>query len=610
MPAGASIPFSRAQVFQESSRLNSYRHRVAFALLTLILSGCATTRQLAIDHPATKPSALQPLTGSPGVDGDDYYVQLISEFDFSGDSKWKEGCRDIGEGYAKGASTSLLMFQVKNESLKLYREVPGFIYQSAGGRCNFTLEAKKVYLTPWMRLDAGKDTQIDYSFITSNSSDVDLGKLANDVNAASNVLALTGVGTGVALVGKIASGWMLNSTAGQNLQAQSAEAGKRHQESRSLPPAVVVSGNGGKINQTIFSVYELVENKLNPFAKPQALGELKVYADVKSSLLLKTANNGLPDARDLSLDELWRSKIQAGTADMNLQKFIAETDHPERPNLQPDWNNYREMELNCRKLKVVMKDLGFNKYDRNAVLYYFLDKNPEWKNYNVTGQKILAGEIRLSLLQQYRAKNFDGCLSQGDYETMKAMGLSVNSEQDWATMTQQVQEKESYFAAIRAIERQLVAVIRNPNPGEMERQAFPLIASRQNGNGTVLLQNHLGNFGLEKILNVPAIAGDGLVINAAQLAQVFTGLKVVDSTCARAAFEQGRPIKNVAILLFATNPDSPLAKGGALEFEFDGGKITRLAFQHPTFRDFKQDILNHPEMGDCRIDPAWVERIQ
>jgi hypothetical protein len=25
----------------------------------------------------------------------------------------------------------------------------------------------------------------------------------------------------------------------------------------------------------------------------------------------------------------------------------------------------------CRKLKLVMKDLGVNKFDRNAVIYYF-----------------------------------------------------------------------------------------------------------------------------------------------------------------------------------------------------------------------------------------------
>jgi len=176
-------------------------------------------------------------------------------------------------------------------------------------------------------------------------------------------------------------------------------------------------------------------------------------------------------------------------------------------------------------------------------------------------------------------------------------------------MLQQVQEKESSLAQIQALERQLVAVIKNPNLSEMERQAFPLMATRQSGNGTVLLQNYLVNFGLEQILNVPVIPGDGLVINAAQLAEVFTRLRVGELSCARPVFEQGRPIRHVAILLFATSADSPLARGGALEFEFDAGKINRLAFQHPTFRDFKQDILKHPEIGDCRIDPAWFDRL-
>lgn len=590
--------------------MNSYRPFGCLVLLAGILSGCASVRELNIDHPHTQPAALQALPGTQGLDGDDYYVQLVSEFEVKGDSRWQEGCHDVASTYAKGGSTALLMFQVKNEALRLNREVPGFIYQSAGGRCNFSLDAKKVYLSPWMRLDSARGTQIDYSFITSKNGDLDLGKLARDVDAASNVLALTGVGTGVALMGKIASGWMLSGPAQQTPQAQPADAGKRHQESRSLAPAVTVSGRSATVNQTVFPVYETMESKLNPFSKPRILGELKIYGDVKSSLLLKTSDSGLPDARDLSLEELWRSTIQGGAGDMNLEKFIGETGHPDRPNLQPDWNNYREVELDCRRLKVVMKDLGFNKYDRNAVLYYFLDKNPDWKNYNVTGQKILADEIRLSTMQQYRARNFGGCLTQDDYESMKAMGLLANSEQDWANVVEQVQQKESYFGAIRAIERQLVAVIGNPDPGEMERQAYPLIATRQNGNGTVLLQNHLGNFGLEKILDVSAIPGDGLVINAGQLAQVFTDLKFADLSCARAGFEQGRPIKNVAILLFATNPDSHLAKGGALEFEFDGGKIARLTFQHPSFRDFKQDVLNHPEMGDCRIDPTWFERIQ
>lgn len=585
-------------------------HPIAFVLLALgVLSGCASTRTLHIDRPATTATELQPLGNSKRVDGDDYYVQLISEFDFSEERKGSEACQELGSKYGKSATTAMLMFQVRNEGLRLDRQAPGFVYQSSNGRCNFTLDAKKIYLSPWMRLDFAKGTQIDYNFVTSQSSDVDMGKLAADVNAASNVLALTGVGTGVALMGKVASGWMFSKVEPAVQEVPSVDTATRHQESHSLPPPVVVAGDSGKVNQALFAVSERVENPLNPFSGPQALGEVKVYADLKSSLLLKTAINGLPDARDLSLEELWRSQIQLGSADVNLQKFIAEADHPDRPNLQPDWNNSLEVEVNCRKLKVVLKDAGFNKYDRNAVLHYFLDNNPDWKNYNITAQRVVSGDLRLNQLQQYRAKNFSGCLAPDDYETMKQMGLAVNSESDWAGMLEQVREGESYLGTIQALERQLVAVIRNSNPGQMERQVFPLIATPQNGNGTVLLQDRLGTFGLEGILNVATIAGDGLIISAGQLAQVLTSLRFGELSCARSAFEEGRPIKNVAILLFTTNPDSPLARGGALEFEFVGGKITRLAFQHPSFRDFRQDVLNRPETGDCRIDAGWFDRI-
>jgi hypothetical protein len=348
---------------------------------------------------------------------------------------------------------------------------------------------------------------------------------------------------------------------------------------------------------------------MNPMAKPQMLGELKLSAEVKATLLLKTGGNGLPDARDLSLDELWRSQIQNGSNGESLQQFIVNAKHPEKPNLQPDWNNYREVEQNCRKLKIVMRDLGFNKFDRNAVLYYFLAQTPEWKSYNVTGQEILSGDARLGPLQQARAKNFGACLTQDDFESMKTMGLAVNSDRDWSAALQQVQEKESYLGNIQALERQLVSVLKTPNAADMERQAFPLITTKQNGNGTVLLQNNLGSFGLEQMLNLQAMPGDGAIVNAGQLAQVFTNLKIADVSCARPAFEQGRPVPNVAILLFATQSESPLSKGAALEFEFNAGKIVRLSIQNTALRDFRQGVISHPEIGDCKIEHSWIERL-
>ncbi|MBS1214394.1 MAG: hypothetical protein H6R26_3011 [Proteobacteria bacterium] len=591
--------------------MNSLRLLSAVVSLALVLTGCTTNRELSLGRPAVQSEPLPALGGTNAVDGDDYYVQLLSDFQFGGEVGDEEICRDLGSSYRKGGTTSLVMFQVRNDMLKFRREVPGLVYRSASGRCSVSLDAKKVYLSPWMRLDSGQDAQVDYRFATTSDDDLDLGKLGNDVNTASNVLALTGVGTGVALMGKLASGWMTYSAKVQPAASApgSAALAKHHEESHSLPPAVVLSGNRATVNRMSITVREVEAGSWNPFAKPRVLGELKVYADSRPSLLLKTGANGVPDARDLSLEELWRSSIRSGAEGMSLQRYIQEADHPDRPNLQPDWNNYRDVELNCRKLKVVMRDLGFNKFDRNAVLHYFLDKTPEWKNYNLTGQKALSAATPVAQLERYRAANFGGCLVDDDYEVMKSLSLPVNASVDWTNTLQQLREKESYLSGIRALERQLVSVVRNPNPTEMERQIFPLVSSRQSGAGTVLLQDRLGNFGLERLLNVPTVPGEGLVLGSAQLAQLFAGLKIADASCARPAFEQGRPVPNVAILLMATAPESPLAKGAALEFEFDGSRIVRIALQSPTFRDFRQDIISNPQLGDCRIDPTWLERL-
>ncbi len=590
-----------------------------FLSLTAILTGCASTREIGIDYPSAKPVVLERLPGFKSIDGDDFYVQLVSQFDAKNDDALKQGCQEVSRNYSNSLTAAALMFRIKNESVKLHAEVPGFIYQATTGKCNFSFDAKKIYLTPWMRLDTAKATQIDYSFIKSRKNDLDFSKIAGDVNTASNVLMFTGLGTGVAVMGKLASGWVLRSqemktplpaAAPAQAPARPADLGSR--ESHTLPPIVTVADGSVALNEVRFPIYQMASNGMNPLqAKPDLFGELKIRVDSRPSLLLKIGDNGLPDARDLSPEELWRAKIQAKEdSQVDLRNYIAEADHPQKPNLEPDWISYKDVESNCRKLKVVMKDLGFNKFDRNAVLFYFLGSSPDWRNYNTTAKMVLAQEPKSSLLQQYRAKSFAGCMSQDDFEAMKLMGLEVNSEHDWEGIVQGIHEKEAYFAAIRSIERQLVAVAKNLNITEAERQLFPLITTRSGGEGTVLLQNHLSSFGLEQWLNTPSLPGGGAVITAAQLASVFANLKIDELSCARPAFEQGKPIRNVAILLLATQADSPLARGGALEFEFDGGKITRLAFQHPAYRDYRQDLIDHPELGDCRVATALLERVE
>ncbi|MGH8548476.1 MAG: hypothetical protein ACRERU_07725 [Methylococcales bacterium] len=633
-----------------------------------LLAGCSTTRQVRIEYPSSESSHLESLPGFAGIDGDDYYIQLISDFDFTGNQALRESCSDIGPSYDSGAFSATLLFHIHNDALRFEREASGFLYQTSTGKCNFSFEAQKVYLTPWIRLDSSKDNLINYSFLTSENTDVDLSKLAGDLNAASDLLALTGVGTGIAVIGKLASYWMLGthkdlgpgSAAGKQqpsatqtiinqvitegrsagiLKDPAAQAenpvatprageapqapgkgdreasehraqGQRRSESHSLPQVASYSGKAGTLNEARFKVYEVIQGSLR-FLDPdtRSLGTLRVYPEILPSLLLKIAPNGLPDATDLSLDELWRSKIKAGAADINLRQIIASAEHDEQINLEPDWRQYDELEINCRKLKVVLKDLGFNKFDRNAILYYFLNNSTDWKNYNVIGQPGLPNEFRMSQLEKLRSKNFGKCLSPEDYKTMKRMGLPVKTAEDWNAIAESGQEKIKLLGPLQSIERQLVPVIKNPNPEEMERQAFPLLATQAGGNGTVLLQNHLSNFGLEQILGVPAIPGEGVVISASQLAKALSGLKIAELSCARPAMEQGKPIANVGLLLFTTQAGSPIATGGALEFEFNGGIISRLTIQHPTYRDFKQSLEDYPEIGGCRIDSHLIDKL-
>ena len=612
----------------------SNRYVVSF-VASFMLAGCTPTRQIAIDYPSsqgndpqtvqsTQLHQFQSLPGFEVIDGDDYYVRLISEFNFKGDNVLKSGCNNITPSYEKGDLSSSLVFSIRNDVLKFNNEVPGFVYKASSGKCNFKFEAKKTILTPWIRLDSGKATDVDYSFISSANSDMDVPGLTNDVTAASNLLALTGVGMGVAVAGQFA-GQLAKTTP---LATASKTTIKNSSESHSLPSMVDFSGNKGVLNQTLFKVYAVAEGGVNIFgADTQPLGELKIFPELTPSLLLKSTANGVPDGRDLTFDEISYSAIKSATGEVKLLQLIEDSKHPAKPNLKPDWANYADVENNCRKIKLVLKDLGFNKFDRNAFLYYFLANSSDWKNYNSSPQKVQSSEISSKEIAGYQAKNFGSCLAAEDYAVMKSMGLSVNSPVDWQQMESTSQKKEQFLSPLKSIERQLISVLNNPNKVEMEQQLYPLLATAKNGDGTVLLQNHLGDFGLEKLL-VPAptsevasaplptistpitIPGEGLVVTARQLVQVITGLAFNEFSCARLVpDQQGQSLANDGFILFTTKPNSPRAKGGAIEFEFSGGKINRIAFQLSTYRDFEQGVLDHPVSGDCRIDSAFISKL-
>jgi hypothetical protein len=638
-----------------------YSHSLKFSLLaSVVLVSCAETRQLAVDYPtvesndpksaqSTKAHQFQALSGFQSIDGDDYYVRLISEFDFKGDNVLKSGCDSITPSFKKSDLSSALIFNVRNSILKFNNEAVGYSYQATNGKCNFKFDAKKLNMTPWMRLDSGKETSVDYSVYSSANSDVDVAGLVNKATAASSLLAFTGVGMGVAVLGQFAGQW-LNSNQ-QNLTTTVAPTplANHSKETHSLPAIVRYSDKIGTLNETVFKVYAVAEGGINILSSDtKPLGELRIYPEITPSLLLKTKADGIPDARDLSLIEISQSPMKSATGEINLQQLIEQSKHPEKPNLKPDWNNYEDIQSNCRKLKIVMKDLGFNKFDRNAYIYYFLTNNADWRNYNIPSQKVQNEDISAKTLQKYRSKSFDNCLAADDYATMKVMGLTVNTESDWAQLGDSSQKKEQFFMPLKSIERQLVAVLKNPNKAEMESQIYPLLTTATKSNGSVLLQNHLGDFGLEKLLQpatsvvpvpvpdkaatqgtpvanaptpssttssiIPAtptpIPGEGLIITARQLVQVFSGLAFNELSCARVIPEQmGKQTANVGIVLFTTREGSPRSKGGAMEFEFSGGKINRIAFQSPTFRDFEQDVIDHPEIGGCRIDPEFLAKL-
>lgn len=583
----------------------------------------------------------QPLAGFPAIDGDDYYVRLVSEFTAQGDNFLKGGCSDLAP-YRKDDLSAALVYRVRNDIVKFQGEAPGFLYQATTGKCNFKFDAKKLNLTPWLRLDNGRETQVDYDFYTNANSDLDVSGLVGDVNAASGILALTGAGLGVAIMGQLAGQWMQNTQqSAAPAPAPTAPAGKQSSESHSLPALTAYSGKTGHLNQSVFKVFEVDESGFMLGAETKPLGELKVYSEIAPTLLLHTGPDGVPDARDLSFGELSLSTIKSAAGDINLSQLIEQSLHTDKPNLKPDWNNYADIETNCRKLKLTMKALGFNKFDRNALLYYFLANSSDWKNYNIDRHNAAAFGLRPKTLAEYRAKNFGVCLTEDDYAVMKAMGLAVNTRADWDQLGATSRQQEQLFSPLQSIERQLLAVLRNTSPAEMERQLYPLLMTADRLNGKVLLQNHLGDFGLEKLLNpqpgaalfftsapadtalppappaanpasaVPAatspIPGEGIQVSAAQLTQAFLGLKIAELSCARPA--PGQQGKGIGILLFTTQQGSPRAKGGALEFEFADGKIHRIAFQLPTYRDFEQDIADRPEVGGCRIDPEWLTKL-
>ncbi|CCE23512.1 hypothetical protein [Methylotuvimicrobium alcaliphilum] len=574
----------------------------------LVLTGCSTSRQIAVDYPVAQANDLKPLGGYQAVDGDDYYVQLFSEFELKGDSTLKTGCSEIGSGYEKGSSTAGVVFKVKNEALNYKQEVTALVYQGSSGKCNFNLETRKAALTPWLRLDLSKDTTIDYQFMTSNQSDTDISKIIGDVHKSTNLLALTGVGIGIAMMGKLADEWV-QSPIGQTAVSAPSEA-KVSTETHTLPLAIQSDGNKTVFRETRLPVYEVVEGG-NPFSGgPKQLGELRIYPEIRSSLLLKQVSAGIPSARDVSLQELLSMPIRMGEGNIELRQLLENSPIDEKPNLQPDWRKYGEVESQCRKLKRVLRGLGFNKFDRNAVLYYYLAQSPDWSNYNIPKIRAIADDLRPATLQQFRSRNFSGCLIDEDYQTMAMMGLSVNSAQDWQAIQDARQKKESVLGPVQSIGRQLTSVIQNKNPAEMARQIYPLIATPKEGGGKVLLQNHLGEFGLESMLGIDYMPGEGIVIGYQQFEQVFSWLYIDQLSCTRPAIEQGKPLGHIGLLMFTTQDGSPWPKGGAIEFEIQSGKISRIAFQHPTFRDFEQSLNDYPEIGGCRIDKSFVDRLR
>ena len=637
---------------------------IASLVSSSMLLACTPTRQIALDYPSSQDvksdssqsidsTKFEPISGFKVIDGDDYYVRFISEFEFKGENVLKAGCNNMTLSYENGDLLSSLTFSLRNDALKFKNEATGFLYQSGTGKCNFKFEAKKTALMPWVRLDYGKETAVEYSFTSSTNREVNMTGLAGDVTAASSLLALTGVGVGVAAVGQIAGQWAKNSA--QTTPAPKTSV-KQSSESHSLPNMVGYSGKTGVLNKVKFKVYSVAEGGVNVLgAETQVLGELKVSPEISASLLLNTNSDGVPDARDLSLSELGYLPNKVLEGETKLVRLLEQSKSSDKPNLKPDWTNYADVEANCKKIKLALRDLGFNKFDRDAFLYYFLVNSPDWNNYNKSSQQLLSDDISSKALEDFKTKNFGSCLVADDYIVMKAMGLSVNSQADWQELQASGNKKSQALLPLRSIERQFARVLTNSNKSEIEQQLYPLLHTNIKGDGTVLLQNYLGDFGLEKLLSDPKvqvnvaltsndnginssnnsqvvpvdgskqstpvtivseaapvipIPAEGLVVSARQLAQVISGLLFNEFSCTRLLpDQQGHLNANAGMVLFTTKQGSPRQKGGAIEFEFSAGKINRIAFQLPTYKDFEQSVIDHPSLGDCRIDAAFINQL-
>lgn len=586
--------------------MQRYHYFLSLVLGTCLLTtACSTKRQIAVDYPANKTITLAPVKGYDVIDGDDYYVQLISDFVLQGGGSLKEACSELSSGYESGNLSAALVFTVRNEALKLNRDVGGFLYEATTGQCNFKMDTKKALLTPWMRLDTAKDTSVDYHFLTSTSREANFDKLMGHLGTASNLLALTGVGTGVAIMGNLAGQWVAARNAqviNTNIPAPAPET-KSSDETHTLPPLIELNDKSVTLSKSSLTVNEVVDSGTgigNP--EPKVLGQLNIYPAFTTSLLLKVGTNGAPDARELTLAELWQAPIKTATGDISLQQLLSQIKTNDQSYLTPDWKNYAHVQNSCQQLKRNLKALGFNKFDRNAVLFYFLQQAPDWRNYHTPLQHVSPNGADINQLRNYQSKNFAECLNSADLHAMRMLGLAVNQEQDWQQIFNARQQQDNLYSQLASVARQFLLIIKNPNTGEIAQQLYPLLASAKNGEGTVLLQNHLGNFGLEGMLQMANLANAGEVVSAEQLSKALGLLAFDKVSCVRPAPEQGKLLPNVGILLFTGKPNSPRASGGALEFAINAGKIVRITLQLPSVRDFDQHLLEQPNFGGCQVD--------
>lgn len=533
---------------------------------------------------------------------------MVSDFDLQSDSALKGGCSELSHGYENGTLSAALVFKVHNDALKLQREVSGFLYEATMGKCNFRMDTKKAQLTPWMRLDMGKDSTVDYHFLTSTSSEAHFDQLLNDINAASGLLALTGVGAGVAIMGNLAGQWAAPQNNPLPVNGKPMPDSKYSDESHTLPQFVEINEQTASLNQSSITVHEIIEggNTLGS-PEPKALGQLNIYPAITTSLLLKANKGSAPDAHDVSLTELWRAPIKTANGDISLEQLLTQIKGNDSGYLQPDWKNYAAVLGSCQRLKRNLKELGFNKFDRNAVLYYFLQQAEDWRNYHQPLTRLAQNTPNANQLQDYYRKNFAECLTPSDILTQRQLNLPVNLEQDWQQILNSRQQQDTRYNGLQAAARQLNSILKNPNSTEIAQQLYPLLASNKSGYGTVLLQNHLGSFGLEAALSLNNLASDGEVISAEQLSKTFALLGIAQMSCIRPAPDQDKLLNQVGIMLFSAKANGNKALSGALELEIAAGKISRISLQLPSTRDFEQHLLEQPQLAGCQIDPKQYQ---